>query len=75
MRGIKWSENWVPTGTSTTVNSTTNAKAQSVVIYASGEQWSNVYDEAYKRSKIVTGGTTGVCGSARSILRRVANCV
>jgi hypothetical protein len=60
MRGIKWSENWVPTGTTTAANSTTSTKPQSVVIYGSGEQWSNLYDEAYKRSKIVTGGTTGV---------------
>lgn len=59
MRGIKWSDNWVPTGTSS-VNSTTIAKGQSVVTYASGEQWKDVYAEAYQKGKIVTGGTTGV---------------
>jgi FAD binding domain len=38
-----------------------NTEPQSVVRYGSGVQWMEIYSEAFTHSKIVTGGTSGVC--------------
>jgi hypothetical protein len=53
LRGVKWESRWTPTGQS-------GINPQSAIVYGSGEQWKEIYKQAYSHGKIVTGGTDGV---------------
>jgi hypothetical protein len=59
MKGIEWIDNWTPTGHKSDT-------PQSAVRFGSGTQWYEIYKEAYANSKIVTGGTSGVCCQTQS---------